>query len=55
LSRLAAFFSAAVFRGAFLVCFFEFWDLAIAHPVASHARKRGWIPRRAHYFSSKNN
>ena len=41
LSRLAAFFSAAVFRGAFLVCFFEFWDLAIAHPVASHAPKRG--------------
>jgi hypothetical protein len=41
LSRLAAFFSAAVFRGAFLVCFFEFWDLAIAHPVASYARKRG--------------
>jgi hypothetical protein len=50
LSRLAAFFSAAVFRGAFLVCFFEFWDLAIAHPVELHATKRGRIPQNNSFF-----
>ncbi len=54
LSRLAAFFSAAVLRGAFLVCFFEFWDLAITHPVVLHATKRGRIPQNNSFFSSKN-
>jgi hypothetical protein len=54
LSRLAAFFSAAVFRGAFLVCFFEFWDLAITQPVILHEKKRGRIPHNNSFFSSKN-
>ena len=31
LARLATFFCLAVFAGVFLVCFLEFWDLAILY------------------------
>ena len=44
LSRLAAFFSAAVLSGAFLVCFLEFWDLAIGHRADVYGLKRGPMP-----------
>ena len=44
LSRLAAFFSAAVLSGAFLVCFLEVWDLAISQSADVYGLKRGPMP-----------
>jgi len=45
LSRLAAFFSAGVFSGAFLVCFWEFWVLAMV--LSGCWAKRNASPSRA--------